>query len=397
MKKIRVVNLTKIFGPHPERAMTLLSQGKSKEEIFNKIGHAVALANVSFSMHADEILVVMGLSGSGKSTLIRCINRLVEPTQGKVFIDGEDISCLEHHALLELRRKKFGMVFQHFALFPHRNVLHNVEYGLEIQHKDKIFRRDKACQSLKLVGLEGWEEAMPHQLSGGMQQRVGLARALAVETDILLMDEAFSALDPLIRGEMQNELLSLQERIMKKTILFITHDLDEALLLGNRVILMKDGQVIQIGTPEEILTVPANDYVKRFVEKVDKSKVLTAKSVLIPVDVVAYSDDTPQTVFDNMQKNWNIGKGLSCIFVVQRDNTLQGIVRKESVEAAVHRGDKTIASIIDSEVPTVTAAEPLSTLISILAKWYWQVPVIDKAQKLQGVVLNTAVFAALAK
>jgi glycine betaine/proline transport system ATP-binding protein len=247
------------------------------------------------------------------------------------------------------------------------------------------------------VGLEGWEEAMPHQLSGGMQQRVGLARALAVETDILLMDEAFSALDPLIRGEMQNELISLQERMMKKTILFITHDLDEALLLGNRVILMKDGQVIQIGTPEEILTVPANDYVKRFVEKVDKSKVLTAKSVLIPVDVVAYSDDTPQTVFDNMQKNWNIGKGLSCIFVVQRDNTLQGIVRKESVEAAVHRGDKTIASIIDSEVPTVTAAEPLSTLISILAKWYWQVPVIDKAQKLQGVVLNTAVFAALAK
>jgi glycine betaine/proline transport system ATP-binding protein len=220
------------------------------------------------------------------------------------------------------------MVFQHFALFPHRNVLHNVEYGLEIQHKDKIFRRDKARQSLKLVGLEDWEEVMPHQLSGGMQQRVGLARALAVETDILLMDEAFSALDPLIRGEMQNELLSLQERMMKKTILFITHDWDEALLLGNRVILMKDGQVIQIGTPEEILTVPANDYVKRFVEKVDKSKVLTAKSVLTPVDVVAYSDDTPQSVFDNMQKNWDIGKGLSCIFVVQRDNTQQGISTK---------------------------------------------------------------------
>jgi glycine betaine/proline transport system ATP-binding protein len=390
MAKIRTVNLTKIFGPYPERALTLFSQGKTKDEIFNQTGLAVALADVSFEVQTGEILVVMGLSGSGKSSLIRCINRLIEPTQGKIFIDGEDITNLEHNALLELRRHKFGMVFQHFALFPHRNVCHNVEYGLEIQHKDKAFRREKACQVLKLVGLEGWEEAMPSQLSGGMQQRVGLARALAIEPDILLMDEAFNALDPLIRGEMQNELISLQNRI-KKTILFITHNLDEALKMGDRVVLMREGQIVQIGTPNEIITAPADDYVKRFVENVDKCKLLTAQSIQVPA-VVAYSDDAPRTVFDKMQN-----ESLSCIFIVKRDNTLQGIVRIGSVETAVSRGDKTIASLINSELPTVTATEPLTTLISILAKWHWPVPVIDEKHQLQGIVINTGVLAALAK
>ena len=276
MEKISVLKLSKIFGPHPERVFKLISQGTNKDDIFNQTGHAVGLANISFEVAEGEILVVMGLSGSGKSTLIRCINRLIEPTEGQILIDGIDITTLDHHALLELRRHKFGMVFQNFALFPHRNVLNNVEYGLEIQHVDKQLRQEKARSALKLVGLEDWEQAMPKQLSGGMQQRVGLARALAVEPDILLMDEAFSALDPLIRGDMQNELISLQKR-MKKTIFFITHDLDEALKIGNRVVLMKDGQIVQVGTPEEIITAPANDYVKRFVENVDHSKVLTAQ------------------------------------------------------------------------------------------------------------------------
>jgi len=324
------------------------------------------LADVSFEVPEGEILVVMGLSGSGKSTLIRSINRLIEPTSGQIFIDGEDITTLDHDELLELRRHKFGMVFQHFALFPHRNILNNVEYGLE--------------------------DAKPSQLSGGMQQRVGLARALAVDPDILLMDEAFSALDPLIRGDMQNELNSLQDR-MKKTILFITHDLDEALKIGNRVVLMKDGQVVQVGTPEEILMAPANDYVRRFVENVDKSKVLTAKSVLTQARVVAYPDDNPRTVLDKMNSEC-----LSGILVVKHDdNTLQGMVQVKAASAAVERGDKSIASLIQEKVPTVTSTAPLTTLISILVEWPWQVPVVDEERQLQGVIVYSGVLAALAK
>ncbi len=391
MEKIKVVKLTKIFGEHPEAALERLSQGMSKDDIFNQTGQAVGLDKVSFEVQEGEILVVMGLSGSGKSTLIRCINRLIEPTSGQIFIDGKDITSLDHHALLELRRHKLGMVFQNFALFPHRNLLNNVEYGLEIQHQEKKGRIEKARAALQLVGLAGWEDAMPNQLSGGMQQRVGLARALAIEPDILLMDEAFSALDPLIRGDMQNELIALQNR-MKKTILFITHDLDEALKLGNRVVLMKDGQVVQVGTPEEIIMAPANDYVKRFVENVDKSKVLTTHSVLTPVGVVAYPDDDPRTVINQMK-----AKCLSYLLVIQRDHTLLGVVRIEITNAALERGEKTIANIIESKVPTVTKTEPLTTLIAILAKWPGQVPVVDEKRKLQGIVINNSVIAALAK
>ena len=391
MEKIKVVKLTKIFGEHPEHALDRLSQGMSKDDIFNKTGQAVGLDKVSFEVQEGEILVVMGLSGSGKSTLIRCINRLIEPTSGQIVIDGKDITTLDQHALLELRRHKFGMVFQNFALFPHRNLLNNVEYGLEIQHQEKKGRIEKARAALKLVGLEGWEDAMPNQLSGGMQQRVGLARALAIEPDILLMDEAFSALDPLIRGDMQNELIALQNR-MKKTILFITHDLDEALKLGNRVVLMKDGQVVQVGTPEEIIMAPVNDYVKRFVENVDKSKVLTTHSVLTPVGVVAYPDDDPRTVLNQMK-----AECLSCLLVIQRDHTFLGVVRIEITNAALERGEKTIANIIESKVPTVTKTEPLTTVIAILAKWPGELPVVDERGKLQGIVINNSVLAALAK
>ncbi len=391
MEKIKVVKLTKIFGEHPEHALERLSQGMSKDDIFNKTGQAVGLDKVSFEVQEGEILVVMGLSGSGKSTLIRCINRLIEPTSGQIIIDGKDITTLDQHALLELRRHKFGMVFQNFALFPHRNLLNNVEYGLEIQHQEKKGRIEKARAALKLVGLEGWEDAMPNQLSGGMQQRVGLARALAIEPDILLMDEAFSALDPLIRGDMQNELIALQNR-MKKTILFITHDLDEALKLGNRVVLMKDGLVVQVGTPEDIIMAPVNDYVKRFVENVDKSKVLTTHSVLTSVGVVAYPDDDPRTVLKQMK-----AECLSCLLVIQRDHTFLGVVRIEITNAALERGEKTIANIIESKVPTVTKTEPLTTVIAILAKWPGELPVVDERGKLQGIVINNSVLAALAK
>jgi len=391
MGKISAVNLSKIFGPHPKRALNLLTQGLSKDEIFNQSGQAVGLANVSFEVQEGEILVVMGLSGSGKSTLIRCINRIIEPTSGQIFIDGDDITHYNHHDLLELRRHKFGMVFQHFALFPHRNILHNVEYGLEIQKIAKVERREKARQALKLVGLEGWEGAMPNQLSGGMQQRVGLARALAVEPDILLMDEAFSALDPLIRADMQHELVSLQAR-MKKTILFITHDLDEALKIGNRVVLMKDGQVVQIGTPEEILTNPANEYVRQFVENVDKSKVLTAKTVLVKTSVVAYPEEALEAVVDKMQNN-----KLSNIFVIKEDQTLVGVLRAETVNQAINQGDKTMSHLIETQPPTVDLHAPLSKLINLLAKYPPLLAVVDEQNKLLGTVDSSDLLAALAK
>lgn len=394
MQKIQVQELTKIFGKHPKRALKLIDEGVDKSEIFNKTGQAVGLANVSFDVEEGEILVVMGLSGSGKSTLVRCINRLIEPTQGKVFIDGQDVRELNHHDLRHLRRSKFGMVFQHFALFPHRTILMNTEYGLEIQGVKKAEREEKARNALKLVGLEGWEEAMPHQLSGGMQQRVGLARALAVEPDILLMDEAFSALDPLIRRDMQHELISLQERV-HKTIIFITHDLDEALKIGDRIVLMKGGSVVQIGTPEEILTSPANDYVERFVENVDKSKVLSARTVLAKAKVVAFPNDGPRTVLHKMQE-----EALSNILVVKRDYTLEGIIFAEDASEAAQRGDKTIEAVIQRDIPKVSPDETLTTLISIISDKEWvsaPIPVIDENQKLLGIVVKGSILSGLAQ
>jgi glycine betaine/proline transport system ATP-binding protein len=392
MEKIKVSNVTKIFGPQPARALRLLEQGVNKEEIFNQTGQAVGLANVSFQVQEGEIVVIMGLSGSGKSTLLRCLNRLIDPTQGQVFIDGVDIMTLDHDALLSLRRQKFGMVFQHFALFPHRNILNNVEYGLEIQGIEINQRQDKARQALKLVGLEGWEDAMPSQLSGGMQQRVGLARALAVAPDILLMDEAFSALDPLIRGDMQTELLLLQERV-RKTIVFITHDLDEALKIGTRVVLMKDGQVVQIGTPEEIISAPATDYVKRFVEHVDKTKVMTANSVLVQPRAIAYLEDSPQVTLQKMEDE-NLS---SLVVVTPTDQRVEGVVQLETVNEAVARGDKSLASIIERKVPEVTPKVSFTALINILAKWPLVLPVVDKQGRLQGIVVKGAILMALAQ
>ncbi len=391
MQKIKVEHLTKIFGPHPDRARRLLDEGADKDRILSETGQAVGLADVSFEVEAGEILVVMGLSGSGKSTLIRCVNRLIEPTYGSVWIDGQDICRLNHNELLQLRREKFGMVFQHFALFPHRNIISNVEYGLEVQGEPAARRREKAGEALNLVGLEGWESAMPGQLSGGMQQRVGLARALAVDPDILLMDEAFSALDPLIRRDMQHELVSLQERV-KKTILFITHDLDEALKIGDRIILLKDARVVQVGTPEEILTSPATRYVERFVEDVDKTRVLTAGAVMARARVVAYPNDGPRTALHKMDE-----ESFSSLFVVKRDYTLLGLVRVDAASEAASRGDRTLEGIIEHDIPTVTLDTPLSTLIGILAQWTAALPVVDDQHKLLGVVVKAGVLDALAE
>ncbi len=389
MAKIKVEKLTKIFGPHPAEGLRMLDAGKSNAEI-RETGHAVGIADVSFEVKEGEFLVVMGLSGSGKSTLIRCLNRLNEPTRGSIFIDGEDITRFDREQLLKLRQTKISMVFQHFALFPHRTVVDNAAYGLEIQGIEPDERRRRANEALELVGLKGWADSYPGQLSGGMQQRVGLARALAVEPDILLMDEAFSALDPLIRRDMQHEMMQLQQRV-KKTIVFITHDLDEALQVGDRIVLMKDGRVVQIGTPEEILNNPANAYVERFVENVDMSRVLTAQSVLQRARVLAFPGDGPRTALRKMAD-----ENYASLIVVSRDYKLLGSITAEAASQGVKDGLQNIETLIE-ENPSVPPSEPLMSVIGILADWRWMLPVVDETDKVLGVVTRAGVLTALAE
>lgn len=279
---IRLNNVYKIFGPQPRgRAFELVRAGIGKDEVLRRSGHVVGLNDVNFSVNRGEIFVVMGLSGSGKSTAIRTVNKLHKVTSGEVWVDGTDVQTLSGPRLQAFRREKLGMVFQHFALFPHRNVIDNVGYGLKVQKIPKKQRDAAALESLALVGLEPYAHYAPSELSGGMQQRVGLARALATDPDILLMDEAFSALDPLIRRQMQDEMMEIQSKV-HKTILFITHDLNEALRIGDRVCIMKDGEVVQIGTPEEILTEPATGYVAEFVQDVDQGRVIEVNEVMVP-------------------------------------------------------------------------------------------------------------------
>ncbi len=388
---IRVQSLYKIFGSHPEKAMALLQEGRSKDEIFRATKQSVGLADVSFEAHAGEIVVVMGLSGSGKSTLVRCINRLIEPTAGGVFIHGQDVTAMAGEDLRNLRQHKMSMVFQSFALFPHRTVLENAAFGLEIQGLAEEERRKRAREALDLVGLAGWENSYPAQLSGGMQQRVGLARALSVSPDILLMDEAFSALDPLIRKDMQDELLALQEK-MRKTIIFISHDLDEALKLGDRIVLMRDGRIEQCGTPEDILANPATEYVRRFVEDVDVTKAVTAGQVMKRTEAVAYGADGPRTALRRMQK-----AGLSSLFVVSRDGLLQGWVTAEMADAARKEGIGRIDAVMQSEVSTVRADTPAADIIPLMAAGQSPLPVVDDRGHLAGVVVRGSLIAGLAE
>jgi len=281
--KVSCEHVTKIFGPNPDRAKHQIDKGVSRAEILEKTGHVVAVRDVSFDVSEGEFFVVMGLSGSGKSTLIRCITRLIEPSAGTITIGNEDVTRMDIPSLRELRRHKVSMVFQRFGLFPHRRVIDNVAYGLEVQHLDRQSRHEKAREIINMVGLQGWENYFPHELSGGMQQRVGLARALAVDPEILLCDEPFSALDPLIRREMQDELIRLQ-KVVNKTVIFITHDFLEALKIGDRIAIMRDGEIVQIGTPEEIVAHPSDDYVREFTKDAPRNRVLTAKTIMNPLE-----------------------------------------------------------------------------------------------------------------
>lgn len=390
MAKILVKNLVKIFGDHPDRALKLLREGRSKEEILAKTRQTVGINNVNLAVEEGEIFVLMGLSGSGKSTLLRCLNRLIEPTSGTIELDGRDITTVDEAELREIRRKRLGMVFQRFALFPHRTVLDNVAFGLEVQGVDKKVRAEKARATLEMVGLKGWEEYYPGSLSGGMQQRVGLARALVSDPDVLLMDEPFSALDPLIRRDMQDELLSLQSQV-NKTIVFVTHDLDEALKLGDRIALMKDGEIVQLGTPEEILTRPANEYVRRFVEDVDVTRILTAEGVMKPAEAVALKDG-PRVALRRMRE-----RGLSSVFVVTRDRKLAGIVTADDALAAAERNDEDLSRILIQDFPRTALDAPVAEIIPVLANSRYPVAVVREDGKLLGVVVRGSLLAGLVR
>ncbi|MGO4786659.1 glycine betaine/L-proline ABC transporter ATP-binding protein [Paenibacillus sp. 2KB_20] len=388
MAILQVNKVSKLFGANPEQGIQLLEQGWSKARIAKEKNITVGVNRVSFDIHEGEIFVIMGLSGSGKSTLVRLLNRLIEPTSGEILIHGKDLRKMNKEQLRDVRRKKISMVFQKFALFPHRSVIENVEYGLEIQKIDKSKRHEAAMKSLELVGLKGWEEKMPDQLSGGMQQRVGLARALANDPEILLMDEAFSALDPLIRRDMQDELIELQDK-MKKTIVFITHDLDEALRIGDRIALMKDGSIVQIGTPEEILTQPANDYVERFVEDVDLSKVLTASRVMRRPETITM-DRGPRVALELMRE-----RGISNLFVIDRSKKLLGVITAEDASDAM-KNNRKLEDILITDGPSVGPDTLLNELFEITSMAKVPLAVVDETGRLMGVIVRGAVLGALA-
>jgi len=399
MAKIEVENLYKIFGHNPkERALPLIEQGLSKADILAKTGCTVGINDASFSIKEREIFVIMGLSGSGKSTVIRCINRLIEATSGKVQIDGENILDLDAERLREVRRKKLGMVFQRFGLLPHRSVIDNVAFGLEVQGVDESERHKQAMQAIELVSLSGYEHSMTQELSGGMQQRVGLARALANDPEILLMDEAFSALDPLIRVQLQDELLELQAR-MHRTIVFITHDLDEALKLGDRIAIMKDGAVVQIGTPEQILTKPADQYVKDFVENVDRSKVITARAIMKKPDTVAYVKDGPHKTIRQLKS-----AGHSTAMVVDNQRLFKGYVHIDDlielgkkVPASDDESDQyTLRSIIREDVATTTPDTAIADLLEDAYHSKLPIAVIDEEKRLKGIITHPSILAGIA-
>lgn len=391
MAKIEVQSLTKIFGKRPSHALAALEAGQSRESIFKKSKHLVAVNKVSFTVNEGELLVIMGLSGSGKSTLLRCINRLIEPTSGAILIDGEDIGALNKAALRQLRQRKLGMVFQNFALLPHYSVLKNAAYGLELMQMPVAEREEKAHQSLARVGLSGWEHSMPSSLSGGMKQRVGLARALALDPEILLMDEAFSALDPLTRREMQSELLRLQHE-MHKTIIFISHDLDEAMTLGDRIILLREGEIVQEGSAEDILSNPADDYVAGFVQHADRGRVLTAGSIMVPpLSVAVLGLNGPLTALRKIRSD-----GLSCLFVMDAFHTLVGVVYEDDLVELQAQGKRDLSLVMKSGLTTIGPEMPLTEVIPIMANLPYPLPVVDDRGRLLGIIVRGTLLQALA-
>ncbi|MDI5966956.1 glycine betaine/L-proline ABC transporter ATP-binding protein [Streptomyces sp. SL13] len=388
MSSLQADRLFKVFGRRAGEAVKQLRDGADRDAL-RENGTTAAVIDASFTVEKGEIFVVMGLSGSGKSTLLRMLNGLLEPTDGRVLFDGQDLTSLSPRDLRRVRSHRISMVFQHFALFPHRSVLENAAYGLEVQGVEREERLERAAEALELAGLKGWEKSWPDELSGGMQQRVGLARALATDADLLLMDESFSALDPLIRRDMQDQLLELQQRL-RKTIIFITHDLNEAMRLGDRIAVMRDGRIVQIGTAEQILVDPANDYVASFVQDVDRSRVLTAESIMEEPRVMLDPGATVGSAVHTLRTQHASGG-----FVVERGRKLVGSVTEDAVAAGAHTAQATVRDLMDGDPVTVSAGTPLSELFTPSCASGLPVAVTDDDRRLVGVIPRVALLAAL--
>lgn len=386
--KICIEHLIKIYGEKPHAALKMFRDGKSKDDILKATLHVLGIADVSLTVNQGELFVVMGLSGSGKSTLVRCINRLINPTSGHIYIDGEDVAHVNEKRMREIRLTKVSMVFQRFGLFPHKTVVENVEYGLLVRGMDKDSRRQKALKTLELVGLAQWADYFPDSLSGGMQQRVGLARALATDAEILLMDEPFSALDPLIRREMQDELLRLQKEL-HKTIIFISHDIHEALKIGDRIAVMKDGYIVQIGTPSELITQPASDYIRAFTRDVNRAQVLKAGSIARQTITLILGENSPTEALDKM-----LHHNLEQMYVVDRGAKLVGMVKKKFLSEAIQQGNEDLTSVMLQNFPKANVSTHLENIFHLYEQGR-TVAVVDDEEKFQGVVEADDVLASI--
>ncbi|MDJ1183828.1 quaternary amine ABC transporter ATP-binding protein [Roseofilum casamattae] len=357
--KIHLENLIKIYGKKPSVALQMFRDGANRETILKKTGNVLGIADVSLKINAGELFVIMGLSGSGKSTLVRCLNRLIEPTSGHIYIDGEEIVGASQQHMREVRRKKMAMVFQKFGLFPHKTVVENVAYGLKVQGIPILERREKAVDILERVGLADWRNYFPSSLSGGMQQRVGLARALATDADILLMDEAFSALDPLIRREMQDELMRLQAEL-HKTIVFISHDIQEALKIGDRVAIMKDGALVQVGTPEELVLNPVDDYVQAFTQDVNRAQVLKIGTLARQTQPLNLNQYSIQIALEQMQQ-----QNVSQLYVVNEHRKPVGLLHKHRLEYALGNGNRQLSELMVDEFPQLEDSHCLEAVFNL--------------------------------
>jgi len=386
---VGVKELWKIFGPNAEQLLHSERRFDSKEKILEETGCVVALRDIAFEVRRGEFFVIMGLSGSGKSTLIRCLLRLIEPTAGQMFVNGEDICSYDELQLMDMRRHTTSMVFQHFGLFPHRSVINNVAYGLKVRGVGEQQRYERAREVIAKVGLKGWEEYLPSALSGGMQQRVGLARALATEPEILLMDEPFSGLDPLIRRQMQDELAELQAEV-QKTIVFVTHDLHEALKMGNRIAIMRDGEIIQVGTPEDIITVPSDAYVREFVQDASPAKVLTAGTIMEQPNVLLYEWQGPKAALHILATT-----GLQNVFLVGHRGKLLGLVTLERLRELIKKKGNSLRDALEPDLLTCTRDTIVEDLFPLAASTSYPIPVVDEKGEFAGEIHISTILSSM--
>mgnify|MGYP005784544747 CR=1 FL=1 len=385
---LSVQHVSKLYGMNKAEAAKMMEAGSNKDEVYKKTGVTVALWDVNLEIPRGKIFVIIGLSGSGKSTVVRCFNRLNKPTSGKVLFEGQDLAEMDKKQLLEFRRNKISMVFQSFGLMSHRDVLGNVAYGLEVKGMSRAEREEKAKKVISMVGLEGWEHQSCGQLSGGMRQRVGIARALANDPEVLLMDEPFSALDPLVRRDMQFELLQIQRKL-QKTVIFITHDMDEAFKLGDMVAIMRDGRVIQVDTPEGMSANPADDYVRDFTGSADKSKVFTVRNIMITPSSLVRLTDGPEHAIQEMRKN-----ALSTVYVVDDRLCLVGILTiRDAIRA--YQQKLTIAQVTNRDVQTTTPDVMVADIMPLAAEAVYPIAVVDGDGQLKGIVTKASVLSSL--